>query len=362
MNRPKTTKTGLPENVRINNGAYCVRYTEVIDGKRRWRQKKLVRVSDGLPAMHDALAKFYSGDAARSPALPDMPARIHAFCKWYFPQLTPGVQREYVHQYRRIGEAFADFDVAIVQKKDCFDFLEENFKPASRIKQAYRSRLHSFFRWCADRGYRESNPAADIRLKAPAKNTRYPTNDEFHKIRDAMLIGEDGKLTPSGEMMQCFIDLLYLTAQRPTDIRLLRWSQIHDAVIEIKPTKTQKSSGKSVNIPVTDAIAAVLDRAKSLGTVKGMFVIHQRNGSPYAKTGIGSAWKRACQRAHVDGVTTRHMRPKATTDALEQGSSLEALQTMLAHTTRSTTEGYVREHTVPTSIVRMDLPKREKSK
>ena len=359
MNRPKLQKNGLPENIRINNGAYCVRYTEMLDGKRVWRQKKLVRVVDGLPAMYEAITHFYGGNAAQTPAPPDMPIRIAEFCKWYFPTLTPDVQREYVRQYKKIADSFADFDVELVQKKDCIAFLEDRCKPGSRIMQAYKSRLLSFFRWCADRGYRTDNPATDIRLKGPPKNNRYPTDAEYHAIRDALLTGNDGRPTPSGPMIQCFMDLCYLTMQRTTEIRLLKWSQDKGDHLDFRPSKTLHSTGQSVSIPITVQIRACLERARAIGTVKGMYVIHQRDGAPYNRSGILSAWTRACLRAGVDGVTTRHLRPKAATDA-KRYHSMGEIQIALAHSSGNTTEGYIKQFETPVSSVLLEIPKRGK--
>ena len=64
-------------------------------------------------------------------------------------------------------------------------------------------------------------------------------------------------------MMQCFIDLCYLTAQRSTEIRNLRWtadprdpdgcSWVDRAagVIHFRPSKTEDSSGVSVDFKIT---------------------------------------------------------------------------------------------------------------
>ena len=68
---------------------------------------------------------------------------------------------------------------------------------------------------------------------------------------------------PTGPMMQCFIDLCYLTAQRSTEIRNLRWtadprdpdgcSWVDRAagVIHFRPSKTEDSSGVSVDFKIT---------------------------------------------------------------------------------------------------------------
>ena len=90
------------------------------------------------------------------------------------------------------------------------------------------------------------------------------------------------------------------------------------------------------------------------------YVIHQGNGTAYTRYGVGSAWSRACARAGVKGVTTRHLRPKATTDASRQGYTIAELQTTLVHASTGTTESYVKQIDVPLSEVKLELPKRAK--
>jgi hypothetical protein len=59
------------------------------------------------------------------------------------------------------------------------------------------------------------NFGREIKLKKPAKQRGRLNVELYWKIYDA--------LTPLG---QCFPELMYLTRQRPTEIRLLRESQI----------------------------------------------------------------------------------------------------------------------------------------
>ncbi|MGX9696338.1 hypothetical protein ACWYXK_05055 [Janthinobacterium lividum] len=49
-------------------------------------------------------------------------------------------------------------------------------------------------------------------------------------------------------MFACTIDMSYLLWARSIDIRTLKESQIEDGWIRIKPSKTQKTSGKAVDI------------------------------------------------------------------------------------------------------------------
>jgi len=159
-------------------------------------------------------------------------------------------------------------------------------------------------------------------------------------------------------MVQCYMDLLYLLYQRGTEVRLLRWDQVTDEGIKFKPTKTERSSGMTVFVPMTAAIREVLDRVKSIRKMRSMYVIHTEHGQPYTAHGIGSAFERACERAKVSVVTLKDIRAKAATDAKKAGYSMEELQVALAQTDQSTTKGYVRTRETPVSRVELILPHR----
>lgn len=71
-------------------------------------------------------------------------------------------------------------------------------------------------------------------------------------------------------MFACLIDMSYLLLARGIDIRMLKESQIEDGRIRIKPSKTQKTSGKAVDIIVTPEIAEVIARARGLKIKYGL--------------------------------------------------------------------------------------------
>lgn len=197
----------------------------------------------------------------------------------------------------------------------------------------------------------------DLSLAVPPKRDVYISDEQYNSIRNALLYGNDGKATRTGEMVQCYMDLLYLLYQRGTDVRLLRWDQVTDDGILFKPTKTERSSGAKVRVPIGDDACAVLARIKQIGKMRSVYVIHTEHGQPYTSNGIGSLFKRACARAGILGVTLKDIRAKAATDAKQQGYRQEQLQTALAHTDAATTRTYIRSREVPISEVVLKLPK-----
>lgn len=255
-----------------------------------------------------------------------------------------------------IARCFEDFNVDQPVGYDVARFIDQ--WEGRRSAQTYLGRLSDFFRWSIRRGFRTDNPCSNIRAEKPEPRRRYLTDIEWSAVRDALLLGEDGKKTLSGPMVQVYIDLCYLLYQRTTEIRLLKWTQIdyESAVIRFTPTKTERSSGVSVEIPITPPVREALDRARQLGAAKSAYVIHTGHGLPYTANGIRSAWRRACTRAGVKNATLKDIRAKAATDAKKLGYTRKEISIGLAHTGERMTEHYLRGRDAERSTVALTLP------
>ena len=215
--------------------------------------------------------------------------------------------------------------------------------------------------------YATTNPCAVLKFKNPPKRTTTATADSYHAVRDAMLIGADGRPTQMGEVGQCFMDLAYLTSQRLTDVRLVKKTQVAGGMITFRPSKTIHSTAKEVFIPMTPAIRAVLDRLESIQAAMNRkrfvpivtpYLITTRTGKPYSSSGIRSLWRRACERAGVEGLTLKDLRPTAASDAKKAGYTVEQIQQQLAHAELSTTEIYLRDRLPERSAVELALPRK----
>jgi integrase len=342
-------KTKLPPRVYEKHGSLWF-----VDLDRKWH--KLCRASEGLAAMYLALAKI--NDAPTSSSMPGAIAEFQQSTA--FKKNAAGTQKEHGRLLDIAAAEFVDFDVAQVDTADILQSCENLFGGRPTAARSYKARLSTFFRWAIAKRLRADNPCREAWLDAPPKRDRYITDDEFIRIREAMLLGDDGRPTRAGQMAQVFVDLCYLTAQRPTDIRRLLWSQVRADGLAFKPTKTAGSSGAKVVIPATPAIQDALERAKAFGAVRSVFVVHTLDGSPYTMSGIRSAWVRACKRAGVTGATIKDLRPKALTDAKRAGYGIEELKVAAAHSSVTTTEGYMKTFDEPVSVVRLTLPTRGK--
>ncbi|HDR9290486.1 TPA: tyrosine-type recombinase/integrase [Burkholderia multivorans] len=232
-------------------------------------------------------------------------------------------------------------------------------------KHSFASGVHVY------RPIRDTNPCREVRIKKPKPRQTYIPDAHFAAIRAAMLqvtYERNGKEitadVPTGPRMQCFIDLCYLTAQRSTEIRNLKWSDVdrQAGVIHFVPSKTEDSSGVRVDFVITPEIDAVLTRIREIDgrpTIGDVCVFRPKNGKRYAANTILKAWKAAADRAGLAGFryTIKDIRAKALTDGERAGYNVKALQVAAAHTDAKMTETYIKQRATPVANVRLQVPK-----
>jgi hypothetical protein len=354
MNAKRRTVTpdNLPGRVYPKNGAWY--WVPVIDGKLKWI--RLCAFAEGETRMLDRLAeeKRKVEDGAYTG---DVPVRV----KEYMAEVGPTRADTWRVEWERQGEAvktyFREWNVDQIDPAAVIDFLRDNWPDKIPTQRSMRAWLSGFFGWCILRRHASANPCKEVKLKKPAKRKVYIPDAHFVAIREKLLIGDDGKRTPTGDMMQCFVDLCYLTVQRSTDVRLLPRANIDDAMIHFVPSKTEDSSGEAVDWPITAEIRAVLDRAKLLEPLSE-YVIRDKDGQPKTAKAVRDAWNDAKRRAGLKDLpyTVKDIRAKALTDAEKAGYSKEELRIAAAHTTAETTEIYLKNKQVPVSSVRLALP------
>jgi integrase len=133
-----------------------------------------------------------------------------------------------------------------------------------------------------------------------------------------------------------------------------------NSYITFKPTKTQKSSGKQVDIFITDDINDVLVRARNIKKQFGIisdYVFSKRDCTPYKKDGLRKMWDSAKARAGItEDITFRDIRSLGATDAAKAGEDRKDIQKRLAHTSAKTTEIYIKEVIPEKSNLTSKLP------
>ena len=322
--------------------------------KQKWH--KLTRVDQGEPALLESL-KAFLGDAPTRTG--NMPRLLREFMTTHGAGLTFGVRKEYERMVDVIADEFEHFNVTDVRPSDVLTFLKSNFSDKPTTLRHYKARLSTFFSWCVLAEHLEINPCREIKVARPPRRKGRMNAERFWAIHAA--------LTPMG---QCFAELTFLTFQRPTEIRLLRESQIGDTHIRFTPTKTEHSTGDEVEILITPEIRAALDRARALRPKQKItvlakrrdpYLIQARDGDRYSKNGLYEVWRDAVTAANCAGVTTRDIRPFALATLEAAGCDLREIQKVAVHSTSATTEGYLDQHRDRLSSVAIPLPQKQKT-
>jgi len=377
MNRKRKSNRGLPARVYIKDGAYRFLAPEKIrdpaDGKLKF-WIRLAGVEEGEAAMLSALAALKSDKRGTEGTMVHLCAEFKAN---KLGKYTKQTQDQYGQYLDLIASDFEEFSVAQVTTKHCAEFLRNHFADKANTARKYGALMGKLFRYAISTlGLRQDNPMDQIDLDEFEVGRRevLATHAQVAAIRAAGFTGVDGKPTQSGPMFACIIDMTYLLWARAIDIRTLKESQIEDLPggggrISLKPSKTKRSSGLSVDIAITPEIREVIERARALKRANELISPHlfpTRKGTPYAKTGLISMWDRARERAVAAAkkegrdfgpmIQFKDLRALGATDAAKQGRTMTEIQNRLVHSSSKTSEIYIKEAVPTTSAIDMKLP------
>lgn len=347
--RRRTVADGLPSRVYAKSGSWYW-----VPKNAGWI--KLCRVEDGERKMLERLAV-----EMRKRERPEGSGNIPALVDLYTAANKATHREKRWEDYGKpVKKDFADVNIDQVDPPYVDEFLRNNWHDKLSMKRAMRAFLNGFFQWCRVRGYMvQENPCNGIRMPKPEERDVHISDDHFALIRSHI----------SNPMALCLVDLCYLTAQRSTEIRNLRWRKTDDktanwvdrdkGVIHFVPSKTLKTSRKAVDWPITPEIEAVLERARTTGSVKSQYVVHNRAGGFWTDTATLRIWRVACNAAELQkyGYTIKDIRAKALTDAERAGYDIKALQIAAAHTNSKTTEVYLKDRAAPLSTIHLMIPK-----
>ena len=369
MNRSRKSNKGLPRRVYLRHGAYYFFAPEAMRDPKTGAMKKWIQLAhahEGEAAMLTALAALLQDKKSITGTMPYACAEFRvAKLKKY----TPDVQAQYTQYLEVIADDFEEFHINQVTTKDCADFLRNKFRDKPNTARKYAALMRKLFKFViSELGLRQDNPIDQLDLGdyEVERRTVLPTHEHVRLIREHGMYSkprkDTGKRLPtaSGPMFCCLIDMSYLCWQRAIDVRTLKESQIEDGRIRFKPSKTEKTSGKTVDILITPQIQAVIDQARAIKKkyeIISPYLFPTQKGMPYTKSGLFSMWDRARERAGItESVWFKDLRALGATDAAKAGRHITEIQTRLAHTSSKTSEIYIKESVPETSGIDLKLP------
>lgn len=201
--------------------------------------------------------------------------------------------------------------------------------------------VRALFRWLAERGTVERDPAAG--LQAPSRRRALPRALSRTHVEALLAVCDDG--SPVGLRDRCLIELAYGTGARVAELVGADTDALDLAGGTLRVVgKGGKPRQVPVGQPACAAVAAWLADGRprlARPASSGALLLGARGGRLDART-ARRAVERVGVAAGVGHVTPHTLRHSYATHLLEGGADLRSVQELLGHVTLATTEVYTK--------------------
>ncbi|PHM33288.1 tyrosine-type recombinase/integrase [Xenorhabdus innexi] len=202
-----------------------------------------------------------------------------------FTDLSPQTQSDYLKNSKKLLPVFGKMHPNNVKPEHVRKYMDKRGMKSKTQANREKNFLSRVYGWGYERGLVERNPCKGVRQFKEKARDRYITDEEYNALYSI-----------SPPVVQVAMELAYLCCARQSDILALTYAQINDTGIFIKQSKTSVSQIKAW----TERLHNAIELSKTLPIDKGMssiYVLHQRNGTRYARDGFNSRWRKAREQA-----------------------------------------------------------------
>lgn len=304
-------------------------------------KRKADRVKAGLPMAAD-----------------DLPVRLAA-AKWIaLREKTVDYWMDDNRKMIVLVPRFAEKTVQGTTKGDCESVLHGarlELKLAGATFNRYRACLHTFFEFCIDEGYRETNPVARIE--------RMPELERgAHIPKESVKAYLSHLRTVEAPVYLAFLVLAMNCGARPGELLALTWADYQPSTRRIelrrrfqrglKRVKDGTKGGKGRFVPLNDFAIAALEHYRKNAKLTGPEdpIFQRENGSLMSTDTLNDVHHRAAKAAGLPKTVrpydiTRHNFASEVTSKY----GIRAAQELLGHSTAAITERYA--HAEPGALV-----------
>ena len=164
---------------------------------------------------------------------------------------------------------------------------------------------------------------------------------------------KDGKweIKPAAEPLVRALMLAIWTGQRQGDLLKLTWKAYDGHSIYLRQSKT----GAHVRMKVSEELKSYLDGVPRGNSVT---ILTNGQGQPWA-TGFKSSWRKAVEKARIEGKTFHDLRGTFVTLAYRNGASIKEIAEVSGHSEKDA-EGIIRKHYLVSSAAVESIENRVK--
>lgn len=236
-------------------------------------------------------------------------------------------------EVKNLKEAFGRMKPIDLQPNHVWVYLHK----ARGIKAPIRANrevayLQAAFNWARDQGIVRDNPCVGVKRNEETPRVRLVNDDEFKQFLEFCRcnghLGNDSeykKDSDSGLRVALAASVAYLTGKAQAQVLRLHKTQIKDEGIEF----SKRKRGAAVLVEWTDILRTIVNECCALPTeTESVFLICNRFGQPYSRSGFKSMWQRlmkAWMAAGNEHFTFHDLRAKTVTDLIEDGRKASEL-------------------------------------
>lgn len=222
--------------------------------------------------------------------------------------------------WKRLGPHFGNLRPVDIGRPTCREYIAirgRRAKPGTIIKEL--SVLRAGLRW-----HDRNNPAIIEMPRHPQPSDRYLTREEYRALRDAAP-------TPHCRL---FIVVAYSTGGRASAILELTWDRVDFArgLVRLATEDEHGNKGRAT-VPMTPGLKDALHEAQKAAL--SPFVIEYA-GRPVRS--VRKAFRTACEKAGLQGVTPHVLRHTAAVHMAESGVPMSEIAQYLGHSSTRVTE------------------------
>jgi integrase len=246
---------------------------------------------------------------------------------------SPKTHEENLRQMKKLSEFFGTApDIAQIRPTHVQKYIDKHVsRPIAANREV--ALLSSLFNWSRRVGYTDAqNPCAGMKKHRERPRKVYITDEEFARLHAA-----------ASPVLSRFVWLMYLTAQRPEDVRALTEANIKDGVLTVTPAKTSDRTGRVSRILVQGRLARLIEEIREIKRGHDVYATALIVGAGMRTPSLRhfqELWQAARTAAGLPNeYQLRDVVAKATTDIAD----LETARKVRAHSNTRTTEIYRRD-------------------
>lgn len=176
----------------------------------------------------------------------------------------------------------------------------------------------------------------DLLIKNPCRNMKKLIED--NETINVYSIAEEAELHKQlPAVVDDIVTFAFLTGQRKTNIRLLKFSNINFNFNFIEIPASKFKGGRAHIIPLTKQLKEIINRNKN--NTDYVF-INPKTNKPYSDDALSDIFKSACKAAGIEGKRFHDIRHTTATRLLEQGADIITVKELLGHSSVAITQKY----------------------